>query len=1185
MRQDLFNKIIRLRSIMLLGFFALCMPQIVSAQNTSNKGKDFWLGYGIHVGDGSQKMILYITSDVSTQGKIEVPGLSYSASFSVTANSITNVTVPQSAFLKSAGKFKLGIHITAEKPIVVYAHIYDQKVSGASLILPVTALGKEYYSINYKQVSNEDKSNSYFFVVATEDNTEVEIIPSAKTSDGKAAGIPFRVSLTKGEVYQVLGSATSKEDAGLNQTNYFGTDLTGSKISSISIGTESCKRIAVFSGSSKIGIGCRPGGIGSSDNLYQQVYPTATWGKKFIAVPLASRDYDIIRILKSDPSATVKLNGQTLAATDFTNNFYYEFSTQNVNTIEADKPIQVVQYAVSMSQGFNCSTLIENDGDPEMIFLNPLEQNIDDITVYSPSAYDIRLHYINVVLKTEAVASFQMDKTKQEQYFKKVPGNEEYSYAQLPLPSAGVHHLEADEGFNAIAYGFGNAESYGYSAGTNLKGIKIYVQDKSSKRQITTGCAGANLGFRIDLVYPVSRISWDFKNGNAPVIKNNVQADSTYVLNGLTYYVYKLNEDIVFAENKDYQIEIKVDKIFADGCGNSELIPFDFSVYSSPSPDFKASVSCEDDSVQFTDKTDNKDRPIKAWHWDFGDGSFSEEQSPAHIYTEGKDFTATLTVSNNTGCNPVSVSKTVHVNKKPLPDFRFTGTCLSEKFVFEDKSASAEGVLVNWIWDMGDGTVLTKSSPVSFEYNYQSAGEYRVKLRISDSFGCSEVKERKLIVYPIPVADFTLPKACTEDAYAEFINTSSISGTTSSLSYSWSFGDPAAGVGNLNTSTEKNPRHIYKIAGTYTVTLVVSSEKGCTKSITKVLTINGSNPVASFSLKSPGIQCSNDSVKFVNNAYVNGNITKIDWYFDWGNAPSLKITDDNPFPGKVYSFQYPVFHEGPDRIISVRQVAYSGTVCWGEKIDQIVLKPSTEVDFELPDEICLEVPSLQLTGHELYGFSGHGYFSGDGISPNGLFKPALAGPGEHIITYTFEADNGCPESISKKIIVIPTPVINAGEDKVIIAFGETVLKTTVNEPVASYKWTPSTGLSSDKVASPVASPLSNITYTVTVVTKKGCTSSDKVNVEVLGAPEIPNTFSPNIDGVNDFWEIKHLESLPNCTMNVFNRLGQSVFQSKRYDIFWNGKYKNQNLPDGVYFYVLDPGNGRKPIAGSVTILR
>ena len=260
------------------------------SQDFSNKGKEFWLGYGNHVRmyqGNSQQMVLYITSDVNTTGIVEIPGISYSTPFAVGANQITTVNIPQTAILNSEGKFNTGIHVVAQRPVVVYGHIYNSAVSGATLCLPVATLGKEYVSVNYTQVSNEGDSYSYFFVVATEDNTTVEITPTATTLNGWSPNTTYSITLNKGQIYQVLSTI----------------DLTGSTIKSVTGAGGGCKRIAVFCGSGKISIGCPS--PSSSDNLFQQVYPTSTWGKKYITVSShnsASGDHrNFYRIIKSKP--------------------------------------------------------------------------------------------------------------------------------------------------------------------------------------------------------------------------------------------------------------------------------------------------------------------------------------------------------------------------------------------------------------------------------------------------------------------------------------------------------------------------------------------------------------------------------------------------------------------------------------------------------------------------------------------------------------------------------------------------------------------------------------------------------------------------------------------------------------------------------------------------------------------
>ncbi|MBK8140532.1 MAG: IgGFc-binding protein [Chitinophagaceae bacterium] len=106
------------------------------------------------------------------------------------ARLLTESTIPE----------KKGIHITSDKPIVAYAHIYNQSVSGATILFPTTTLGKEYFSVNYTNISNSPNSNCWFYVVAADTGTTtVEITPGAATIN-RPAGIPVPVTLQQGNI-------------------------------------------------------------------------------------------------------------------------------------------------------------------------------------------------------------------------------------------------------------------------------------------------------------------------------------------------------------------------------------------------------------------------------------------------------------------------------------------------------------------------------------------------------------------------------------------------------------------------------------------------------------------------------------------------------------------------------------------------------------------------------------------------------------------------------------------------------------------------------------------------------------------------------------------------------------------------------------------------------------------------
>jgi len=84
---------------------------------------------------------------------------------------------------------------------------------------------------------------------------------------------------------------------------------------------------------------------------------------------------------------------------------------------------------------------------------------------------------------------------------------------------------------------------------------------------------------------------------------------------------------------------------------------------------------------------------------------------------------------------------------------------------------------------------------------------------------------------------------------------------------------------------------------------------------------------------------------------------------------------------------------------------------------------------------------------------------------------------------------------------------------------------------------------------------------------------------------IPNTFTPNGDGINDLWNITALQGYPTCTVNIYNRYGTLVYNSIGYPKAWDGNYNGSALPVGTYYYIIDLKNGKKKLAGPITILR
>lgn len=1177
------SNIIYLRSLS-FAFIFICFAICTHAQGSSNQGTEFYTAYIDHVdgaagnpdalGRGSQ-MELYITADVNTSVKVEVADGSFPNTYQVKANDILTVDIPPEAFIGSQGQFLKGIHIVSLKPIAVYAHIFAQNVSGATLLLPVNTLGKDYLSINYKQISNSNNgtkttegvpSYSTFAVIATEDNTTVEITPSQPLLNGIPAKQPFTVTLKKGEVYQGLSA----------------TDLTGTRIRSIVSATGACKKIAVFSGSSKISIGCQ-GDKGSSDNLFQQVYPLAVWGKNYITAPLKTRNYDILRIVLSSPDTKVTVNGAAPLG-GLINGLYYEFTSTATNVIAADKPIQVVQYAVTQGEGLNCQLINGDIGDPEMIYLTPIEQTLNHVTLNSTHNYLIQNNFINVIIKTAAVPTFSLDGNPYTT-FSQVP-NSNYSYAQINV-NAGVHNIKASDGFNAIAYGFGRTESYGYAAGTNLKNLNEFISllnpiDKSIQ---TNGCTGIQYKLQLTLPFQTNKITWDFKDGKPPVVIDNPVPTGSIIKDSKVLYTYEYPGDKTYIDG-DYSVVATVFNPIADECGSNEDIQFDFNISVPPVVKFTFANTCFGGNVQFTDQSTSGIRQIKTWHWDFGDGITDVIQNPVHKYAQPGNYMVTLFVTNENGCGETSDPIKVHISRPPVASFSYsTPGCAGEEVTFTDNSTSAEGNILSWQWDFGDGTpVETLTSKNPFNHKYNTPGDYWVKLTVTNSNGCiSNVAPLPVNVYPVPVVDFLLPDAC-EDDFAQFTDQSTIADATEAdFTYEWNFGDANATAGNPDISHDKNPKHKF-LAGNYQVTLKVASKYGCSfTSASKSLTINGSKPKAAVFVQNPADLCSAQEVFFENQSSVNfGDITRLEVAYD-SNDPSTTVVYEHPVFGLQLRHKYPSFTT-ESRTVTLRAVAYSGTSCSDITEIHFTLKASPVVTFDQAPVFCIESQPYKLIPKP-DDLAGSGAFSGTGISADGVFNPAISGAGVFDIRYIYTAADACADTVVQQIKVDASPLVSLGPDFTMLEGTKHVLKPIVNDNNLTYKWTPATGLDHDDVANPAASPAQDITYQLVVTSAHGCQAMASVSVKVLKFLVIPNVFTPNGDGVNDIWNVKYLESYPNNKVDVYNRYGEKVYSSIGYSVPWDGKYNGSYLPPGTYYYIIDPKNGREVIAGNVTIIR
>ncbi len=1052
------------------------------AQDFSNKGKDFWVAYGYHqvmTNGNQQQMVLYFAADQNTNVTVSIPGLGYTQSYFVAANTVvTSNPIPKAGasdarlLTESSVPEAKGIHVEADKPIVAYAHVYNNSVSGATILYPTNVLGKEYYSINYKNISNTDKSNCWFYVIACDPGTTtVEITPSENTLT-HPAGVPFTVNLRQGEVYNLMGALDRVTSA-----PYTGVDLTGSKIQSINTGA-GCKRIAVYSGSGRIAITCN-NSAPSSDNYMVQALPKSAWGKKFLtSFTGGTSPYNFFRICVSTPAANVTINGTPVTYT-LQKNFFYDVPiTAQPLRIESDEPITVAQYLTS--QGY-CGN--GTPGDPEVIYLSPVEQNINKVLWNATSNFAITQHYINVIIPNggTAISSFKLDGSPLAPgSFVVHPNEPNYSYLVQNI-SAGQHTVSSDSGFNAIAYGYGDAESYGYNAGTNIKDIYQYIsiQNQYATVNFPATCQNTPFYFSMTFPYQPTHITWEFNGLFPDVDVPSPVPDGTTVVNGRTLYLYKLPAPYTIPTTGTYPIKVTAENPTPDGCGGEQEIDFDVQVFAPPTADFNFTNSgCVTTPVQFTDASSTSGRAITTWNWDFGDLTTGNTNNPSHTYGSTGNFTVKYSIVTDVGCVSNEVSKVVTLGDLPVANFAIANSlCVGNSIQFTDMSTiTGTSTIVKWTWDFGDGSpVVVSGSNAAQSHTYTSAGTYTAKLKVQTNTGCeSVVYSTPVVIHASPQADFINSAVCLPAGAAQFTDKSTVSGGTLA-GWAWDFGD--GGTDNI-----QNPLHTYTTGGPFTATLTVTTGDGCQNTVSKSITNIYAQPHADFTVNNLE-PCLNTQSSFTDGSNAPAS-TVTQWFWDFDDA------------GATSNLQNPTYTFTTAGVHNVKLYIKSAAGCISDIMTKAVtVNPLPTISFTSSSPLCA-AGAMTFTSTSVanagafttYAWTVNGGAQG---TNNPVLNYTAATPGSYTIALTATTDKGCSSTGSQAVVVNPKPAADFALPTICMPAGTanfTSSSTISSGAITGYSWdfgdaTTGTGASVTHNYAAVGP----YTVSLTVTSDQGCT--------------------------------------------------------------------------------------------------
>ena len=639
--------------------------------------------------------------------------------------------------------------------------------------------------------------------------------------------------------------------------------------------------------------------------------------------------------------------------------------------------------------------------------------------------------------------------------------------------------------------------------------------------------------------------------------------------------------------------------------------------------------------------------------WDFGDGTNTGNNNPdGHIYSRPGTYEIALTVYTREGCSN-QVKKSITIDG---PNGTATAGPDHGCAPLDMSMTATATKTVKYTWDFDDGVVETTTTPQSPPHTYANGGIFTPRVILIDAQGCEvpAIINDKIIVDK-PVADFSIDNsAACGGGLVKFTN---LSKTLTEeqlgmpLSSTWDFGAPGDPG---NTSTIRHPSFNYPNPGKHTINLQVVTAYGCKASAAKELTVPTQpraaiDPVADicqgYSTTITGHETTGQADArwqwTINPGISTTQQTPIAYSGDAAGIKSVQLTvtnADGSCPNTANT-QFtvrvsPTLAPAPDKVNVCRGTPLqlmantdaNATVLWTNYNinDATSASPLVTPDIDTTYTVvatnpygCTTTKKISLTVTQPFvvrttdaaickgtsarllatGADGYQWTPAASLSdaniPNPVAQPAVSTD----YTVTGRDKFNCFTSTAvAHVIVNPAPTVNAGPD-ITTSNGSIIpLQLQVSEDVTTVRWTPQEGLSCSVCASTTITPKNDATYYIEVANRYGCTAQDELRLKIVCDNAnifIPNSFSPNRDGVNDIFYIRGRGAQEVKSFRIFNRWGQLIFE--RYSFTtddsskgWDGTFKGQPANPDVYVYmtevVCDKG-GTQLLKGNITLLR
>lgn len=625
----------------------------------------------------------------------------------------------------------------------------------------------------------------------------------------------------------------------------------------------------------------------------------------------------------------------------------------------------------------------------------------------------------------------------------------------------------------------------------------------------------------------------------------------------------------------------------------------------------------------FTTTFINRSRPSILTTWNFGDGNTATGDSVTHTFTALGNFTVTMIARSAGGC---TYQKTRQVLVQgPTGTLSYDNGFICNRPVrLQVTAANTDSIR----WNFGNGVSITSTNNVIF-YTYPLPGRYIPSVELIGTGGC------RITLTGTDTIKVDNINAGFTSAQQRFCGYTTVGFADTSRSffginqYSWNFGD-----GNI--SNQPNPQNNFTATNTWPIRLIITGNSGCTDTAYTPTFVKVDNkPV--LGIISDTVACISQPITFTSLVNSVDTVNFYSWNFGNSATASTPVATYNftipatyivqliagttngcfdtteqrvtihPRPNVTASTDVLICRGQSTQLNANGATSYAWTPFQGlsnPAIANPIANPIITTQYVVTgfnnfgcsnrDTVVVSVAqpfNIQVSGNDsicigqqtrlsVSGATNYTWFPATGLD-NATSANPIASPTVTTIYRVIGTDNfSCfADTAYVTVAVGGYPVVNLGQDRTLAAGSTFTLNPSItNGPIRNYIWSPITDLSCNNCPTPLVTVKKNVCYSLQAINAYGCAGSDTMCIKAFCESTqvfIPNTFTPDNDGINDLLVVRGTGIKLVKSFRVFNRWGQVVFERANFppndaSHAWNGRIRGGNAasPD-VYVYTCE----------------